>query len=145
MRKNRKKNNVLLIFVILIGFVYFIVGEDRYITSNVVKIDKVETVTITYGQQQITFDFNDEMIDLVSYGGLILEVDNMFEGLFFSYGDELVETNLSVAYFKDGVKLGNAKVYYGNDHSRGYILYMNNVYWSPGVPIEALLDLVKEK
>ena len=64
-------------------------------TTECSKIDKVETVTITYGQKQTTFDFNDEIIDLVSYGGFILEVDNMIEVLFFSYGDELIEKNLS--------------------------------------------------
>ncbi len=144
MRKRRKKN-IFLVLAILICLAYFLLGEDWYLISNVVKMDTVETIIITHGKQQTTLDYKDETIDLVSYAGDVLEIDNIFEVLFYSYGDELVEANISIAYFKGGIKLGNAKVYYGNDRFPGYILYMNNVYWSTGNSLEALLDLLKEK
>ena len=140
----RKMKNVL-IFTIIVLLVYLVFGEERYIKYNIIKIDKVDTVTMTYGEQQNTFDFNDEMFDLLSYSGSVIEVDNMFERLFFPYCEELEETELSITYFREGNKYGKAKVYYNINQSDEYVLYMNNVYWTTGESIEELFELLQLK
>jgi len=140
----RKMKNVL-IFTVIVLLVYLAFGEERYIKYNVIKIDKVDTITMTYGEQQNTFDFNDEMFDLFSYSGSVIEVDNMFERLFFPYGEELEETELSITYLREGNKYGKAKVYYNINQSDEYVLYMNNVYWTTGESIEELFELLQLK
>jgi hypothetical protein len=83
------------------------------------------------------------MIDLVSYGGFVIETDNLIEGLLNPYYSELDEIDLSIVYKKGKSVLGISKVYYSNEESNKYIMYMNNVYWSTNSNVDDLLDLIQ--
>jgi hypothetical protein len=79
----------------------------------------------------------------VSYGGYIIEKDNLIEGLLNPYYNDLDEIDLSIVYKKGNSVLGIAKVYYSNEDPNEYILYLNNVYWSTMSNLDDLLDLVQ--
>lgn len=143
--KNRKKNPItLLIILACIWSIYFVFNTDRFLYKNIKAIDRAETITIVGENDQKTYEFNDEMYELLSYGGSIIEIDNLIEKFFKPYHKELDEMNLSIVYEKDNSILGTAKVYYSNEKTDRYILYLNNVYWTTGSNLDDLLDLYYE-
>lgn len=70
------------------------------------------------------------MIKLVSYGGFVVKVDNLFVEIFAPYRNNLTEIDMDIKYTKGESTLATADVFQSNENPDEYILYMNNVYWS---------------
>lgn len=144
--KNQKKNpTMLLIFLACIWIIYISFNTDRFIRKNIRAIDSTETITIVAGQNQQTYEFDEKMIDLLSYGGTIFETDNLFERLSKPYYKELDEMDLSIIYRKNNDTLGTAKVYQSSEEPDEYILYLNNIYWVTSNSLDDLLDVIENK
>lgn len=144
MKNSKKKTTTLYIFLICIWSIYFVFNTDRFLHKNIKAIDRAEVITIIGEDDQKTYEFNDEMYELLSYGGMIIETDNFLERLFKPYYKELDEMDLSIVYTKDNSILETAKVYYSNEEPDEYILYLNNVYWTTMSKLDDLLDLYYE-
>jgi|GEM_PF-904721 len=144
MKKRSKAQIIILIVLICMLSIHYIFNTDRFIHKNIEVIDKAETFTIMGDHDQKTYDFNEEMYELVSYGGLIIERDNLLERLFKPYYKELEEIDLSIDYLKDKSVLGTARVYHSKEEPDDYILYLNHVYWNTGSNLDDLLDLLNE-
>ena len=143
MNTSKKKLIIILITVVFVLSIYYIFNTDRFIYKNIKAIDQTEMITIIGENSQNSYEFNDKIFDLVSYGGFIIEKDNLIEGLLNPYYNELDEIDLSIVYEKRNSVLGIAKVYYSNEDSNEYILYLNNVYWSTMSNLDDLLDLIQ--
>jgi len=142
-KTKRKKLIIIMLGFLCAVLLFFILDNDRYITENIRKIDQANTISIISDKGQSTYDFDKKMIDLVSYGGIVIKADNFIEGIFKPYGNILDERNLSIIYKNGDAILVTAKVFNTNDESDKYILYMDNVYWTNNENINELLDLVQ--
>jgi hypothetical protein len=139
----KKKQLKLVILCIICVILLFLIFDDRYIYNNISKIDQTDTISIISGNNYRSYDFNDKMIDLVSYGGLIMKRDNLFEGIFMPYSDQLNKMDLTIDYKKGDSTLGTAQVFYSNVDPNKYILYMNNIYWTTNSDTNDLLELIQ--
>ncbi|MCK5762644.1 MAG: hypothetical protein KAH05_00850 [Clostridiales bacterium] len=83
------------------------------------------------------------MIDLVSYGGTIVKVYNLFERFFMPYSNKLTKMDLSITYNQGDSILTTAEIFISNKVANEYILYMNNVYWSTNSNIDDLLEFAQ--
>ena len=133
MKTSKKKPSTILIVLVCIWSIYFVFNTDRFIHQNIKAIDQTEMITIIGENSQKSYEFNEKMIDLVSYGGVIIEYDNLIEEFFKPYHNELDEINLSIVYKKDHSVLGIAKVYYSNENvdCDDCIIgnFMDCIYW----------------
>lgn len=116
---------------------------DRYINDNIRIIDKADSISILYDDQIVSYRFDEKLTDFVSYGGYIVEIDNIFVKLFYPYSKKLEKLDIKIRYNKNESILDTATVFTSNNDSEEYILYMNNVYWSTNSRIIDLLRLIE--
>jgi|LGVF01.2.fsa_nt_gb hypothetical protein len=143
MKTNNKNQIIILVTVVCVFSLYYIFNTDRSIYKNIKTIDQTEMITIIGENSQNSYEFNDKMIDLVSYGGMIVKVDNLIVSFIEPYSNFLDKTDIRINYSKGDSILGTAQVFKIKDESDGYILYMNHVYWSKNSKIDNLLDLIQ--
>jgi len=90
------------------------------------------------------WEFRDEkLIDLLSYGGFVVKVDNFFVELFAPYSDNLTKVDMNIKYNKGESTITTADVFKVNKNPEEDILYMNNVYWTTNSKLVDLLELVE--
>ena len=143
MKTSKKDQIIIIVTVVCVFSLYYIFNTDRFIYKNIKLIDQTEMVTIIGKGSQSSFGFNDKIIDLVSYGGMIVKVDNRFVSFIEPYSNFLDKIDIRINYTKGDFILGTAQVFKLKDESDGYILYMNHVYWSKSSKIDDLLDLIQ--
>lgn len=142
--KNQKKVIMIVSLSLVIGMVWlFMFSPDRYIGDNISIIDKADGINIVTGDKLVSYPFDERLIDLVSYGGFIIKVDNFFVELFAPYSNKLTKIDMNIRYTKSGSTLATADVFHSNENSEEYILYMNNVYWSTHSKLIDLLELIE--
>lgn len=141
--KVQKKEIILIIsFVLIIGLVWLL-NTDRYIRKNITTIDKADSFNLVAEDKLVSYQFDEGLIKLVSYGGFVIKADNFFMGLFAPYGDNLSKINMSIEYTKNDSTLATAKVFHSNEKPEEYILYMNNIYWTTHSKLVDLLGLIE--
>lgn len=140
--KKRRILVVLVGYLFIIASIYFL-SDSTSIKNNIRVIDKADSVTIHRNNVEKNYDLEESIIDLISYGGTIVKVDNWIEELFMPYSNQLTQLNISITYYQKDIEIGSATVYVLNEESTKFILSMNNVYWSTGSNIEELLMLVE--
>jgi len=142
--KNRKKIIIILCFILIMGMIWFL-DTDRYIRDNIVTIDKADSINIISEDKIVSYPFDEKLIDLVSYGGFVVEVDNFFVELFAPYSKNLNKIDMTIRYIKSEDMIATAHVFKSNENAEEYILYMNNVYWTTNSKLEDLLELVESQ
>ena len=140
--KNRKKIIMILCFILIMGMIWFL-DTDRYIRDNIVTIDKADSINIISEDKIVSYPFDEKLIDLVSYGGFVVEVDNFFVELFAPYSNNLRKIDMIIRYNKGEDTITTAHVFISNEIPEEYILYMNNVYWKTHSKLVDLLELVE--
>lgn len=144
MIKKRKKYIIAIVCALLAIFLVFLSDDDKYIVRNIDRIDRADTIRLVSDGSITDIPFNEEMIELVSYGGFTIKIDDWIESMFTPYGDELIELDVNVTYMNGDSILATADVYKANETTDRYILYMNNVYWSSNsFYIEELLSKIE--
>ncbi len=142
MKKKAKSFSIIaiacFIFVLLCEFF----NDSSYIRDIINKIDRVNNIDIISEENIISYPFDEQMIDLVSYGGKIIDVENPIEELFSPYRNELTESNIKIVYKKDDCIIATADVFLEKENVEEYILYMNKVYWSTNSKLKDLLKLI---
>ena len=142
--KNQNKKIIIIVvcfsFVIGIGWLF---NTDRYIKENIITIDKVDSIDIVSQDKLVTYPFDERLIELVSYGGFVIKVDNIFVELFSPYSNKLTKIDMNIRYNKNETTLATADVFQSNENSEEYILYMNNVYWTTHEKFIDLLELIE--
>lgn len=141
--KEKKKKIILIICYVLIIVLVWLLNTDRYIRKNITTIDKADSINVITEDKSAVYPFDEELIKLLSYGGFVIKADNFFEGLFAPYSNKLTKVDMSIKYTKDDSTLVIAEVFYSNENSEEYILYMNNIYWSTHSKLTDLLKLTK--
>jgi len=126
------------------GMIWFL-DTDRYIRDNIVTIDKADSINIISEDKIVSYPFDEKLIDLVSYGGFVVEVDNFFVELFAPYSKNLNKIDMTIRYIKSEDMIATAHVFKSNENAEEYILYMNNVYWTTNSKLEDLLELVESQ
>ena len=116
---------------------------DRYIRDNIVTIDKADSINIISEDKIVSYSFDEKLIDLVSYGGFVVKVDNFFAELFAPYSKNLNKIDMTIRYIKSEDMIATAHVFKSNENAEEYILYMNNVYWRTHSKLVDLLELVE--
>ena len=92
------------------------------------------------------WEFRDEkLIDLLSYGGFVVKVDNFFVELFAPYSNKLRKIDMTIRYNQGDSTVATAHVFKSNEDPKEYILYMNNVYWTTNSKLEDLLELIESQ
>ena len=142
--KNRKKIIMILCFILIMGMIWFL-DTDRYIRDNIVTIDKADSINIISEDKIVSYPFDEKLIDLVSYGGFVVEVDNFFVELFAPYSKNLNKIDMTIRYIKSEDMIATAHVFKSNENPEEYILYMNNVYWRTHSKLVDLLELVESQ
>lgn len=142
MKNQKKKLIVVICFFLVIGMIWFM-DTDRYIRDNIVAIDKVDSINIVTEDKLVSYPFDEKLIDLLSYGGFIVKVDNFFVELFAPYSNKLTKIDMSIRYNKSEDTIATADVFKSNENPEEYILYMNNVYWTTNSKLVNLLELVE--
>ncbi|MEA1974163.1 MAG: hypothetical protein U9N10_01250 [Bacillota bacterium] len=129
--------------VIIVTIMVWFMDTDRYINDNIRLIDKANIISIVHDDKIVSYKFDQEIIDLVSYGGFIVELDNIFVQSFYPYSKKLKKMDIKIRYKKNESVLDTATVFKSNNDSEEYILYMNNVYWSTNSKITDLIALIE--
>ncbi|MBF4691589.1 hypothetical protein [Fusibacter ferrireducens] len=142
MKNQKKKIIVVLCSILLIGVSWFL-DKDRYIKDNIVTIDQADGIQIVTEEKAVSYPFDEKLIDLVSYSGFVVKVDNFFVELFSPYSNKLTKMDMSIRYNKSESTIATADVYQSNDKPEEYILYMNNVYWTTSSKLVDLLELIE--
>jgi hypothetical protein len=142
MKKKAKLFCIIAIVCFITVLLYEFFNDSSYIRDNINKIDRANNIDLISEGNKISYPFDEQMIDLVSYGGMIIDVENPIEELFSPYRNELIELNIKIVYKKDDSIIATADVFLENDKAEEYILYMNNVYWSTNSKLEDLLKLI---
>ena len=142
--KNQKKKEIMIVvcFLLVMGTVWLF-NTDRYIRDNIRTIDKVDGIDIVTQDKLVSYPFDERLIELVSYGGFIIKVDNFFVELFAPYSNKLTKIDMNIRYNKNESMLDIADVFQSNENSEEYILYMNNVYWTTHEKFIDLLELIE--
>ena len=140
--KNRKKIIMILCFILIMGMIWFL-DTDRYIRDNIVTIDKADSINIISEDKIVSYPFDEKLIDLVSYGGFVVKVDNFFVEIFAPYSKNLNKIDMTIRYIKSEDMIATAHVFKSNENPEEYILYMNNVYWRTHSKLVDLLELVE--
>lgn len=139
--KNQKKK-VIVCFFLVMGLVWLL-NTDRYIRDNIITIDKADGIYIVTEDKFVSYPFDERLIELVSYAGFIVKVDNFFVELFAPYSNNLTEIDMEIRYTESESTLATADVFQSNENPEKYILYMNNVYWSTHSKLTDLLELIE--
>jgi len=126
------------------GMIWFL-DTDRYIRDNIVTIDKADSINIISEDKIVSYPFDEKLIDLVSYGGFVVKVDNFFVEIFAPYSKNLNKIDMTIRYIKSEDMIATAHVFKSNENAEEYILYMNNVYWTTNSKLEDLLELVESQ
>ena len=142
MKSQKKKVIVVLCFILVIGMFWFL-DTDRYIRDNIITIDKADGIQIVTEEKSISYPFDEALIELVSYGGFVVKVDNYFVELFAPYSNKLNKTDMSIRYNNSESTIATADVFQSNDYPDEYVLYMNNVYWTTNSKYVDLLELIE--
>ena len=142
MKNQKKKLIIILCFILVIGMMWFL-DIDRYIRENIVDIDKADGISIVSEDKLVSYPFDEKLIDLVSYGGFVVKVDNFFVELFAPYSNNLRKIDMIIRYNKGEDTITTAHVFISNEIPEEYILYMNNVYWKTHSKLVDLLELVE--
>jgi len=142
MKDKKKKLIVLICFFLVIGMIWFM-DTDRYIRDNIITIDKVDSIYIVTEDKIVSYPFNEKLIELVSYGGVVVKADNFFIELFAPYSNKLTKIDMSIRYNKSEDTIATADVFKSNENPEEYILYMNNVYWTTNSKLVDLLELME--
>jgi len=124
------------------GMIWFL-DTDRYIRDNIITIDIVDSINIISEDKIVSYPFDEKLIDLVSYGGFVVKVDNFFVELFAPYRNNLTKIDIKIRYNKGDHTIATADIYKSNQDPEGYILYMNNIYWTTNSKLLYLLELVE--
>jgi hypothetical protein len=141
--KNQKKKLIIVIcFFLVIGMIWFM-DTDRYIRDNIVAIDEADSIYIVTDDNIVYYPFDEKLIDLLSYGGFVVKADNFFVELFAPYSNKLTKVDMSIRYNKSEDTIATADVFKSNENPEGYILYMNNVYWTTNSKFADLLELIE--
>lgn len=141
--KNQKKKEIIWICWFLVMVLIWLLNTSRYIKKNIITIDKADGIYIDIEDKTVFYPFDEELIKLVSYGGMVVKADNFFVGLFAPYSNKLTKIDINIRYTKGESTLATAKVFRSNENSEEYILYMNNVYWSTHSKLIDLLGLIE--
>jgi len=144
MKNQKKKLIIILCFILVMGMIWFL-DTDRYIRDNIVTIDKADSINIISEDKIVSYPFDEKLIDLVSYGGFVVEVDNFFVELFAPYSKNLNKIDMTIRYIKSEDMIATAHVFKSNENPEEYILYMNNVYWRTHSKLVDLLELVESQ
>jgi len=140
--KNQKKNKIIVLIFFLMS-ISWLLDTDRYIHDNIKTIDKADGISIVTDDKIISYEFDERLIDLLSYGGMIVKVYNIYFQLFNPYRNELKKIDISIRYNKGEAILDTADVFKSNKDYGEYIIYMNNVYWSTNSKTIELLELIE--
>ena len=97
MKDKKKKLIVLICFFLVIGMIWFM-DTDRYIRDNIITIDKVDSIYIVTEDKIVSYPFNEKLIELVSYGGVVVKADNFFIELFAAYSNNLTKVDMNIRY-----------------------------------------------
>jgi hypothetical protein len=141
--KNQKKKVIVIACLFLVMGMVWLVSTDRYIIDNISTIDKADGISIVTEDKLVSYPIDERLIKLVSYGGVIIKVDNFFVELFAPYSNKLTKTDMKVRYTKSESTYATADVFQFNENSEEYILYMNNVYWSTHSKLIDLEELIQ--
>ena len=141
--KNQKKKVIVLVCFFLVMSMVWLLSKDRYIRDNIITIDKADSIQIVTEDKLVSYPFDERLIELVSYGGFIVKVDNFFVELFAPYSNKLTKIDMNIRYNKSESTLATADVFQSNENPEEYILYMNNVYWSTHSKLIDLLELIE--
>src|SRR6056297_1642151 len=144
MKNKNKKLIIILCFFLVISIIWFL-DIDRYIRENIVDIDKADGISIVSEDKLVSYPFDEKLIDLVSYGGFVVKVDNFFVELSAPYSNNLRKIDMTIRYIKSEDMIATAHVFKSNENAEEYILYMNNVYWTTNSKLEDLLELVESQ
>ena len=144
MKGEKKKVLMIVSFTVnlVLGMVWLF-DTDRYIIDNMSNIDKAHRIDIITKDALLSYPFDERLIKLVSYGGSIVEIDNIFVDLFAPYSHQLTKIDMEIRYSRDGSTLATSDVFQSNENPEEYILYMNNVYWSTHSKLNDLLKLTE--
>lgn len=142
MKNQKKKLIIILCFILIMGMIWFL-DTDRYIRDNIITIDKADSINIISEDKIVSYPFNEKLIDLVSYGGFVVKVDNLFVELLAPYSNNLSKIDMTIRYNKNEDTIATAHVFKSNENPEEYILYMNNVYWTTNLKLIDLLELVE--
>src|SRR6056297_2493569 len=99
MKNQKKKLIIILCFILVMGMIWFL-DTDRYIRDNIVTIDKADSINIISEDKIVSYSFDEKLIDLVSYGGFVVKVDNFFVELFAPYRNNLTKIDIKIRYNK---------------------------------------------
>lgn len=133
-----------MFFSFIILGVVWLFNTDRCIRSNIITIDKADSIYIVTEEKSIPYSLDDdELFKLVSYGGFVVKVDNFFAGIFEPYSNKLTKIDMNIRYTKNESTLATAHVFRSNEISNEYFLYMNNVYWTTHSNLTDLLKLIE--
>ena len=141
--KYEKKEIIVIVCFIFVWGMFWLLSTDRYIRDNLITIDKADVIHIVTEDKIVSYPFDEKLIDLVSYGGSIVKVDNFFVGLFAPYSNNLTKIDMEIRYNKNEIPLASADVFQSNENPEEYILYMNNVYWETHSKLIDLLKLIE--
>lgn len=144
MKNQKKKLIVVICFFLVIGMNWFF-DTDRYIRDNIIAIDKVDSIHIIIEDKTVSYPFDEKLINLVSYGGFVVKVDNFFVELFTPYSNKLRKVDMSIRYNKSEDTIATADVFKSNENPEEYILYMNNVYWTTNSKLIDLVELMESQ
>jgi len=142
MKNQKKKLIVVICFFLVIGMTWFF-DTDRHIRDNIIAIDKTDGIYIVTEDKTVSYPFDEKLINLVSYGGFVVKVDNFFVELFAPYSNKLTKIDMSIRYNKSEDTIATADVFKSNENPEEYILYMNNVYWTTNSKLVDLLNLLE--
>lgn len=141
--ENQKKKVIMIVcFFIIIG-IFWLFSTRRYIRDNIITIDKTDSIDIFTEDKLISYPFNERLIELVSYGGFVIKIDNFFVELFAPYSNKLNKIDMGIRYKKSESTIATAHVFQSNEKPEEYILYMNNVYWTTHSKLIDLLELIE--
>lgn len=141
--KNHKPKVIMIVCFFLVMGMVWLFSTDRYIRENISTIDKADGIDIVTEDKSASYPFDEKLIELVSYGGFIIKVDNFFDELFAPYNNKLTKIDMNIRFIKGESTLATAEVFKSNEYSEEYILYMNNVYWTTHSKLIDLLELIE--
>ena len=141
--EGKRKKAIIIVWVFLVMGMVWLFGTDRYIRSNIVTVDKADSIYIVTRDRTVAYPFDENLVGLVSYGGFVVKIDNFFVGLLAPYSNKLTKLDMKIRYANNGISLATADIFQSDGDPEGYILHMNNVYWSNGSRLVDLLELVE--
>ncbi|MTI47661.1 MAG: hypothetical protein FH761_07450 [Firmicutes bacterium] len=141
--KNQKRKVILIVCFFLFMSMVWLFSKGRYIRDNIITIDKADSIHIVTEDKSVYYTFDERLIELVSYSGFIVKVDNLFIESFAPYSNKLTKIDMKIRYSKSESTLATAEVFQSNENPEEYILYMNNVYWTTHSKLIDLLELIE--